>query len=106
MAGKIIVAGHICLDITPVFSPEKAQPLSSVLIPGKLVQMKDVNISTGGAVANTGPLGRPQPTAKLSTPACTQRPPERHEIGPPESAWGGLGGGGMEALCEGALREP
>lgn len=54
MAGKIIVAGHICLDITPVFSSEKAQPLSSVLIPGKLVQMKDVNISTGGAVANTG----------------------------------------------------
>lgn len=54
MEGKIIVAGHICLDITPVFSSEKAQPLSSVLIPGKLVQMKDVNISTGGAVANTG----------------------------------------------------
>ncbi|MBM6948379.1 carbohydrate kinase family protein [Mordavella massiliensis] len=54
MAGKIIVAGHICLDITPVFSSETAQPLSSVLIPGKLVQMRDVNISTGGAVANTG----------------------------------------------------
>ena len=54
MAGKIIVAGHICLDITPVFSSEKIQPLSSVLIPGKLVQMKDVNISTGGSVANTG----------------------------------------------------
>ena len=54
MAGKIIVAGHICLDITPVFASEKAQPLSSVLTPGKLVQMKDVSISTGGAVANTG----------------------------------------------------
>ena len=52
--GKIVVAGHICLDITPVFSSDKVQPLSKVLIPGKLVQMKDVNISTGGAVANTG----------------------------------------------------
>lgn len=41
--GKIVVAGHICLDITPVFSSDKVQPLSKVLIPGKLVQMKDVN---------------------------------------------------------------
>lgn len=54
MAEKIVVAGHICLDITPVFLSEKAQPLQEVLIPGKLVQMRDVNISTGGAVANTG----------------------------------------------------
>ena len=54
MAGKIIVAGHICLDITPIFQSDRAQPLSQVLIPGKLVQMKDVNINTGGAVANTG----------------------------------------------------
>ena len=54
MAGTIIVAGHICLDITPVFQSERAQPLSQVLTPGKLVQMKDVNINTGGAVANTG----------------------------------------------------
>lgn len=52
--GKIVVAGHICLDITPVFSSDKVQPLSKVLIPGKLVQMKDVSISTGGAVPNTG----------------------------------------------------
>lgn len=54
MAGRIIVAGHICLDITPIFQSDRAQPLSQVLIPGKLVQMKDVNINTGGAVANTG----------------------------------------------------
>ena len=54
MAGRILVAGHICLDITPVFSSRKPQPLSSLLVPGKLVEMKDVNISTGGAVANTG----------------------------------------------------
>ena len=54
MAGKILVAGHICLDITPVFSARTPAPLGEVLVPGKLVQMRDVNISTGGAVANTG----------------------------------------------------
>lgn len=54
MMGKIIVAGHICLDITPVFSENTTRTLSQVLVPGKLIQMKDVNISTGGAVANTG----------------------------------------------------
>ena len=38
MAGRIIVAGHICLDITPMFRADRAQPLSQVLIPGKLVR--------------------------------------------------------------------
>ena len=65
---KVIVAGHACIDITPVF-PEKqikkdtreqngyansANLLSRVLIPGKLVQMKGVDINPGGAVSNTG----------------------------------------------------
>lgn len=54
MMGKIIVAGHICLDITPVFSENTRRSLAQVLVPGKLIQMKDVNICTGGAVANTG----------------------------------------------------
>ena len=54
MAGKIIVAGHICLDITPVFQTEKSQSLAQILTPGKLIQMQGVNINTGGAVANTG----------------------------------------------------
>lgn len=51
---KIIVAGHVCLDITPVFSTEKALPLPKIMVPGKLTQMKDINLSTGGVVANTG----------------------------------------------------
>ena len=55
MAGKkIIVAGHICLDITPVFSAGNPQPLNRLLAPGKLVQMEGVDLHTGGAVANTG----------------------------------------------------
>ncbi len=52
---KIIVAGHICLDITPVFpSPQSHRDLSEVLVPGKLIQMEGADVHTGGSVANTG----------------------------------------------------
>ena len=51
---KVIVAGHICLDITPAFPKAENRSITDVLKPGKLVEMKDVNVSTGGAVANTG----------------------------------------------------
>lgn len=51
---KAVVAGHICLDITPVFPPEQAGDLAKVLAPGKLIQMNGVHVHTGGAVANTG----------------------------------------------------
>ncbi|MDE7353740.1 MAG: carbohydrate kinase family protein [Acetatifactor sp.] len=54
MKKKAIVAGHICLDITPKFPGEKQSDLSQLLRPGKLVQMKEADIHTGGAVANTG----------------------------------------------------
>ena len=51
---KAVVAGHICIDITPVFSGQPADRLEAVLAPGKLVHMNGVNVHTGGAVANTG----------------------------------------------------
>ena len=52
---KIISAGHICLDITPVFpSGKQYEKLSSLLIPGKLIQMEAADVHTGGSVANTG----------------------------------------------------
>ena len=52
---KIISAGHICLDITPVFPAEKQyDSLSSLLVPGRLVQMEAADVHTGGSVANTG----------------------------------------------------
>ena len=54
MSKKVIVAGHICLDITPVFPAGKKKSISEVMMPGKLVQMKAASVSTGGAVANTG----------------------------------------------------
>ena len=54
MSKKVIAAGHICLDITPVFPGEKAEQLSDVLKPGQLVQMYEADVHTGGSVANTG----------------------------------------------------
>jgi sugar/nucleoside kinase (ribokinase family) len=51
---KVIVAGHICLDITPVFLSKKGGKLEELLVPGKLIHMEQANIHTGGAVANTG----------------------------------------------------
>ena len=53
---KVIVAGHSCLDLTPIFPPgtkEAAKP-GELLAPGKLVQMEGVAINGGGAVSNTG----------------------------------------------------
>lgn len=54
MKKKVIVAGHICLDITPVFPEKKARVLEDILHPGKLIEMKGADVHTGGAVANTG----------------------------------------------------
>ena len=54
MDKKVIVAGHICLDITPVFPNTKRNKVSDVLMPGKLIETDSASVSTGGAVANTG----------------------------------------------------
>lgn len=54
MSKKIIVAGHICLDITPVFSQTTISDTAQVFVPGSLLSMKGVSIHTGGIVSNTG----------------------------------------------------
>lgn len=54
MSKKVIVAGHICIDITPVFQSKAVENVSDILKPGKLIQMGKAEVSTGGAVANTG----------------------------------------------------
>lgn len=55
MKKKIIAAGHICLDITPVFNQDKkVNNLSDILMPGKLINVEAAKVSTGGSVANTG----------------------------------------------------
>ena len=54
MAKKIISAGALCLDITPVFDQEHTMELSQIFLPGKLRDVGPVSLSTGGAVSNTG----------------------------------------------------
>ena len=52
---KVISAGHICIDITPVIPAGKQfDQISSLLIPGKLIQTEAADVHTGGSVANTG----------------------------------------------------
>ena len=62
---NIVVAGHICLDITPVFPPDKVANVGEVLIPGKLILMDGVSLHVGGSVGNTGLALR-----KIGVDAC------------------------------------
>ena len=55
MANTIVSAGHICLDITPVFpAAAQGQTLDELLCPGRLIHMAGADVHTGGSVANTG----------------------------------------------------
>lgn len=54
MKNKIIAAGHICIDITPMFKGEKCNNVTDLLVPGKLINVGAADIHTGGSVANTG----------------------------------------------------
>ena len=55
MSQKIISAGHICLDITPVFpAAVGGKEIQDLLRPGKLLHMGAADVHTGGSVANTG----------------------------------------------------
>lgn len=54
MNKKAIVAGHICIDITPVFPERKVRKMTDVLVPGKILNTHHAVVNTGGAVANTG----------------------------------------------------
>lgn len=52
---RIIAAGHICLDITPVFpAASGCSEISDILIPGSLAHVESADIHTGGSVSNTG----------------------------------------------------
>ena len=52
---KVIAAGHICLDITPVFPQRmKGKAIGDLMVPGKLLNVEAADIHTGGSVANTG----------------------------------------------------
>ena len=49
----VIVAGHICLDVIPAFFNQD-KTMEEIFVPGKLINMDKVRISTGGPVSNTG----------------------------------------------------
>ena len=53
-AHDVVVAGHICLDLTPKFRGQAAGSLSDILAPGALVVVDECVVSTGGTVPNTG----------------------------------------------------
>ncbi len=51
---KVMVAGHICLDIVPRIGPNLRGGFAENFIPGKLINVGEAVLGTGGAVSNTG----------------------------------------------------
>ena len=49
----VVVAGHICVDITPELKSSHAN-VSTIVSPGRLTHVGPARLSLGGAVANTG----------------------------------------------------
>ncbi len=54
MDKKVMVAGHLCLDITPKFPDSVPLSIDDVFTPGHLTNIGDAVLSAGGVVANTG----------------------------------------------------
>jgi sugar/nucleoside kinase (ribokinase family) len=60
-----VVAGHICLDVTPRFLTG-GDSVAKIFRPGKLIEVGPATVSTGGPVSNTGfPLRRLGNTVQL-----------------------------------------
>jgi len=51
---QVVVAGHICFDVIPAFKKSDKTEMTEIFIPGKLINMGSVKVSTGGPVSNTG----------------------------------------------------
>ncbi len=51
---EAIVAGHICLDIIPLFETAQEGGLAAYLAPGRLTEVGPATLSTGGTVSNAG----------------------------------------------------
>lgn len=47
----VVVSGHLCLDLIPRMD---RVPLSNLSVPGQLAEVGPLDVSTGGAVSNTG----------------------------------------------------
>ena len=50
----VVVAGTICLDMTPMFKEMNEKRMQDIFAPGKLRDMGSMTLSTGGPVSNTG----------------------------------------------------
>ena len=50
----VVVAGHICLDMFPEFMGTRKMSLEDLIVPGKLINIGEMRIYTGGTVSNTG----------------------------------------------------
>ncbi len=51
---QVVVAGHICFDVIPAFKKNDKVKMEEIFVPGKLLNMGSVKVSTGGPVSNTG----------------------------------------------------
>ena len=51
---KAVVAGHICIDITPGIPAQRSDKIQEILSPGRMLKVGEADIHTGGVVANTG----------------------------------------------------
>jgi sugar/nucleoside kinase (ribokinase family) len=51
---QIVCAGHVCIDLTPTFLKNNNADMKDILVPGKLINVSDAKISTGGSVPNVG----------------------------------------------------
>lgn len=54
MGKKIVCAGNLCLDITPVFKEDRVTEAADLFLPGKLIEVGAAEMHAGGAIANTG----------------------------------------------------
>ena len=50
----MVAAGHICLDISPVFPDSCRGEVHKILVPGKLVNVGEAQVHIGGSVGNAG----------------------------------------------------
>jgi sugar/nucleoside kinase (ribokinase family) len=50
----VMCAGHLCLDVIPRFPDTGTRDIAAIMRPGRLVNMEEAKISTGGPVSNTG----------------------------------------------------
>ena len=50
----VVVAGHMCLDLTPVFPDTGRTKVTEIFKPGTLINVDPAHVSLGGPVSNTG----------------------------------------------------